>query len=99
MRIHADKKRAVDALAAAVIADGLADGQDMLLVEGVLEGRSAVAGGAKRYLMRRVAGIRLVRKVRRHETREVLQQFTGGRFAGEWVQSHGSDPFVPFCCL
>jgi hypothetical protein len=96
MRIHADKQGAVDAFAAAVIADRLADGEDMLFVEGTLDGRSAVAGGAKGNLMRRVAGIRLVRKVRRHETREVLQQLTGSRFAGEWMQSHGSDPFVPF---
>jgi hypothetical protein len=68
----------------------------MLFVKGTLDGRSAVARGAKRDLVRRVAGIRLVRKVRRHETGEVLQQLTWGRFAGEWMQSHGSDPFVPF---
>ena len=99
MCVHADEQRAVDAFTAAIIADRLADGENMLFVKGTLDGRSAVTGGAKCDLMCRVAGIRLVGKVRRHETRKVLQQLTGSRFAGEWMQSHGSDPFVPFYCL
>jgi hypothetical protein len=68
----------------------------MVFVEGILERGSAVAGRAKSHLVRLVIRVRFVRKVRRYQTRKVLQQLTGSRFAGEWMQGHGSDPFVPF---
>jgi hypothetical protein len=37
MGIHPHKERAVDALQIPVVADGLTDGQDMVLIEGVFQ--------------------------------------------------------------
>src|SRR3546814_13742179 len=45
-------QRAVDALLLAVLADGLGDGQDVLLVEAAVERTAAMAGRAERHPLR-----------------------------------------------
>ena len=50
-------QRAGDALGGAVLDDRLRDGGDVILVEGRLQGRSTVAGGAERHLLRRIGWI------------------------------------------
>ena len=47
MRVEAEEQRAGDALGAAVIAQGLRDGEHVPLVEGAVEGRATVSRGAK----------------------------------------------------
>jgi hypothetical protein len=47
MGVDADEERAVDAGTLAVIADRLADGEDVVLVEGIMERGAAMAGGAE----------------------------------------------------
>src|SRR3546814_4108476 len=48
VRVDAQEQRAVDALLLAVLADGLGDGQDVLLVEAAVERTAAMAGSAER---------------------------------------------------
>jgi hypothetical protein len=52
MGIDPDEQGSLDALPFAVKADRLADGQDMGLVEGVVEGRTAMTGGAESHPLR-----------------------------------------------
>ena len=52
VRVHAEKQRAVDLLLLAVEADGLADGQDMPLVESLVERGAAMPRGAERHPLR-----------------------------------------------
>ena len=44
MRVHAQVQRPADSLGIAIVANSLADGQDVGLVEGALGGTAAVAG-------------------------------------------------------
>ena len=55
VRVGGQKQRAVRAVLAAVLADSLGDRQDVVLVEGGVEGRSAMAGGSKAHLLGRIA--------------------------------------------
>ena len=51
--VLAQEERAVDALRRGGIRDGLGDGQDVVLVEGAVGGRAAVAGGAELHALSR----------------------------------------------
>jgi hypothetical protein len=86
--VHPDKKRAVDLLLGPVFNDGLADGQDVVLVETVLQRRSPVAGGAEGHLLGGVGCIRLAGVVGGNEPGDVGEHGSGGRFAGEFVDGH-----------
>src|SRR3546814_9668855 len=52
VRVDAQEQRAVDALLLAVLADGLGDGQYVLLVEAAVERTAAMAGSAERHPLR-----------------------------------------------
>src|SRR5579862_6239980 len=58
VRIYPKEQRTVDALEFAVVTDGLRDGQDVPLVEGHVERRSAMAGCTEGHALPRVARIR-----------------------------------------
>ena len=51
--VDADEQRAGDAAALAMIANRLADREDVCLVEGVVEGGAAMPRGAERHPLRR----------------------------------------------
>jgi hypothetical protein len=48
MRVHAEKQRAIDLLLFSVQANGLTDGKDVPFIKRLLEGRTAMSGGAER---------------------------------------------------
>ena len=68
-----------------VLADRLADRQDMRLVEGIVEGRAAMARGAERDALRRDRRIRLAGEIGRHQPRHIHQHRRLDRFAGFWA--------------
>ena len=78
--------------AAPVIAQRLADRQDMRLVEGVVERGAAMPRGAERHPLRRNRRVGLAREIGRHQPRDVRQHrriddLAGERidFGGHWV--------------
>ena len=73
MRVHAQKQRPIDARAAPVQADGLADGQDMRLIEGSGERRAAMPRGAEGDALRSDRGIRHLREIGGHQPRHIDQ--------------------------
>jgi hypothetical protein len=92
--IDADEQRPGDAAAPAVIADRLADRQDMRLVEGVVEGGAAMPRGAERHPLRGHGRVGLSGKIGRHQPRNVRQHRRLGALAGERID-FGSHQ-VPF---
>ena len=81
--VLAQKQRAVDALARAVLADGLRDGEDVGLVEAAAQGRAAMAAGAEAHELRGVVSVGLSGVVLALEVSEVHQEFTRRGVAGE----------------
>ena len=94
VRVDAEEERPVDPPALAVIANGLADGEDMPFVEGALESAAAVPGGAEGNALRRHGRIRHDRVVGRDEPGHVDQHRRRGRLAGEGIRVHGCLAFV-----
>ena len=89
MRVDSDEQRTVDAAGAAMIANRLADRQDMCLVERVVEGGAAMAGSAKRHSLRDHCRIGLARKVSGDQTRDIRQHRRFGDLAGERIYFGG----------
>ena len=79
MGVDADEQRTVDAGGLAMVADRLADREDMVLVEGVVERGAAMAGGAERHPLRRHGRIGLFGEIRRHQPRNIRQHRGIGR--------------------
>ena len=73
MGVDADIERPVDAVLGPVLADRLADGQDMILIEGVVEGRSPMARGSEGDPLRWHARIRLAGEIGRDQPRHIDQ--------------------------
>jgi len=73
-----------------VIAQRLADRQNMRLVEGVVERRAAMARGAERHPLRGNCRIGLAREIGRHQPRNIGEHGRRDRFAGQRMDvSHG----------
>ena len=88
MRVHADEQRTGDALCAAILAERLADRQDVIFVEAVLERRAAMAGCAKSDRVGGVAGVRLVDVIRGNEAGNVGQDVARRGLAGQGMERH-----------
>ncbi len=80
--VHGEEERAGVALAGAVLDDGLGDGEDVVLVEGGVEGGAAVAAGAEADFLVGVAGVGVQGVVGGQEAREVDEGVEAGEFAG-----------------
>ncbi len=89
VRIHADVERARDTLRLAVLADGLRDGQDVVLRETASQGRAAVPGCAESDLLGWVSHVGLCGIVGRDEPRYIDQHLIGSRFARQRMKTHG----------
>src|ERR1700761_2984002 len=74
MGVDADEQWTGDPTATSMLTDRLADRQDMRLVEGANEGRSAMARGPEGNTLRRHRLIRLNGEIGRHQPRHVHQQ-------------------------
>src|SRR5664279_1733373 len=72
-----------------MIAQRLADRQNMSLVEGVVEGGAAMPRGAERHPLRRHRWIRLSGKIGRHQPRDIGQFRRVGDLAGERIYFGG----------
>jgi hypothetical protein len=88
MRINAQEKWSVDLLLLSRQADGLAHGQDVGLVERMLEGGPPMARGPKRYMVLGHRWIRAVCVVGRHQPWDVDQQRLLGGLSGPWACAH-----------
>jgi hypothetical protein len=75
----------VDAVRAAVVADGLRDGQDVRLGERAVERGAAVAAGAEADELLRIGEVGLPLVVIVLQTAEINQQFSRRRLAGQRV--------------
>ncbi|GCC46994.1 hypothetical protein chiPu_0031307, partial [Chiloscyllium punctatum] len=71
MGVDADEQRPGQALLAAVIADRLRGGEDVVLVERILQRRAAMARGAERNPLGGIAGVRLSGEIRRDQPRHI----------------------------
>ncbi len=76
--VHGEEERAGVALAGAVLDDGLGDGEDVVLVEGGVEGGAAVAAGAEADFLVGVAGVGVQGVVGGQEAREVDEGVEAG---------------------
>jgi hypothetical protein len=92
--VAAQVQRPVDALPASPAADRLGHGEDVRLVEGRLEGRAAVPGGAEHHLLRRHRRVRLQLVVGADEGLGVDQRRRLRRLAGVLADGHGAHPFA-----
>ena len=87
--VDAGEQRPADAAGLAVIADRLADREDVGLVEGVVEGGPAMPRRAERHPLRRIGGIGLAHEIGRHQPRYIGQHRRLGRLAGERIYFGG----------
>ena len=92
VRVDSQEQGAVDALLLAVEADGLADSEDMALVESPVERGAAMAGSAEGHALRRHRRIGAFGIVSRDEIRNVDQRGRVGRRSCEGTHFH-------FCAL
>ena len=88
MRIHAEEQRAVDLLLLPVQANGLTDGQDMPLVESLVERGTAMPRGAKRDPLRRHRRIRRLGIIGRDKSGHVDEHRWLGRLSRKWAHFH-----------
>jgi len=88
MRVHAHEKRAGDVLGFPELANGLANGQDMILVEAILERGTPVARGAEGNLLGRVRDVRFAGVIGSDKSWDVYKKRAWSRFPGQFVQSH-----------
>ena len=73
MRVDADEQRSSDAASAPVMTDGLADRQDMRLIEGVVQGGPTMTRRAERNALRWHLRVRGAGKIRRHQAWHIDQ--------------------------
>ena len=79
MGILAHEKRTVDVLHAAVLANGLSDGQDVCFGECAFERRSPVAAGSKADHLGRIAQVRMAFEIQAIQLIEIDEHlFRGG---------------------
>jgi hypothetical protein len=83
VRVLAHEERPGEALALAVFADGLRDGEDVRFGEGAVERRTAMSAGAEADELVRIREVRLARVVIAFELAEIDEEFGGGGFSGE----------------
>src|SRR5262249_19137792 len=88
MRVAPDVERPRDALAAAIVANRLADSQDVRFIEGPVQRRTAVAAGTKTHPLCAVTDIRLAGVIFRPQAIDVDQKIFRSRFASEWMDRH-----------
>ena len=88
VRILAHEQRPADAFALAVFADGLRDRENVRLGERAVERRAAMPARAKADELVRIGEVGGALVVITFELRGVNEQRSGGRFSGEWTQSH-----------
>ncbi len=88
MRILHKKQWAVYALPLAVPANRLRDGQDVVLVEGTIERRAAVAGGAETDALGTIAGVGPYRVVSRDETVNIDEHGRWGGLSRQRIDAH-----------
>jgi hypothetical protein len=86
--VDAEEDGTVDPLLSAVLADRLRDGEDVRLVEGVVERRAAVAGSAEGDAFLATARVGLVRVVGRDEAWDIGEHRGLGKLTGTWVDGH-----------
>ncbi len=86
-------QRPGDALRLPLLGNGLADGENVVLIERVFERRAAMAGRAERDSLRRLLRIGLLRVVGRNQLRDIDQKFARRGFSGQWRRWHGYYPY------
>ena len=86
--VHAGEERPGRPLALAVLADGLADRQDVILVEAVAQRRAAVPRCAEGDGVRRLSRVGMIGVVGGDEPRDVDQQVARGGLAGKGMDGH-----------
>jgi len=74
----------------AVLANGLADGQDVVFVEAALGAGAPVPGGAEAHQLGRVFGVGAHVGVGVQQARNVGEDFFGGGLARQGMNSHYS---------
>ena len=82
MGVLREEEGAGDGLLAAVVADGLGDGGDVVLVEGGVEGAAAMAGGSEGDALGGDGGVGMERVKGRDEARDVDEVGGEGLVAG-----------------
>ncbi len=80
--VDADQERAVDAVGRTNLGDRLAHCGDVVVIEGPVRGRAAVARRAERHALAGLPGIRLDGEVGGYETRYVYEKLGRCRLTG-----------------
>src|SRR5262245_15781348 len=88
MGVLADIEWAGNTLGTTPLTDRLADRQDMILVEGGLERRATMAGGAKSDLLLGDGRVGRIGIVSRNQAWEVDEQIAGRWLAGKGMGTH-----------
>src|SRR5215510_14651653 len=99
MRVFPQVQRAIGALTATVVADGLGDGQDVGFVKRAVQRRAAVPAGTEADPLGRVLHIGLARIILAFELGQVHQDVLWSWFPGEGGDHHGVPPFLHSCPL
>ena len=91
MRVESHKQGAVDSLFLAVAANRLADRQHVILIEAVVQRRSAMPGGSKRDALRRLGGIGFAGVIRRHQSWHIDKDRAWCGFSGKRIDMRTHD--------
>ena len=94
VRVLAHVERAVRALAAPVVADGLGDSQDVSLRERAVQRRAPVSAGAKTDQLVGVTQIGQTLEILSFEPGQVNQHLFRSRLARKWRDRHGTLPLI-----
>ena len=92
VRVHSHEQRTGDLVRLAIQADRLRDSENVRLVEGARERRTAVSGRPEGDSFSDDGRVWLIRVVRGHQLRDVDQHRGGSRLAGERTDAH--DPKI-----
>jgi hypothetical protein len=88
VRVHAHKQWAGVGLCLPIFANRLADGEDVILGEGIFQRRTTVPRGAEGHLIGWLDDIGLISVVGRDQSRDIDKQFVRSRLAGQGVCRH-----------
>ena len=88
MGVFAHVERTIDSLAAAVVTNGLRDGQDVRLGEGPVERRPPVAASPKADHLRGVTYVGLTLEVFLFEPGDIDEHLLRRRLACQWRDRH-----------
>jgi hypothetical protein len=91
VRVLPDIDRAGDALPCPVLADGLRDGENVLLGERAIEGRAAVAAGSEADALIRIVHIGTFRIVVAFEAAQIDEQFGRRGFSSKRAYLHARE--------